>query len=351
MGQQGIQGDTMNPRLPAEWEAQDGILMAWPHDGTDWAYMLDDVRPVFIEIIRQVTRFERVLLTAPNAANAIDILAVAGIDLSKVMVCELPNNDTWARDFGPITVSYNNQPVLLDFGFNGWGLKFPANHDNLLTARLKGLGAFVPNLKAIGLIMEGGSIESDGLGTILTTSECLLSPNRNPQLDKSEIEQAMASLLGARRVLWLNHGWLAGDDTDSHIDTLARICPDNTIVYQACDNSLDEHFQGLKQMEEELKSFKSPDGSPYRLIALPWPKARFDDQAHRLPATYANFLVINGAVLMPTYGDRENDDKALACIGLAFPGREIIAIDCLPLIEQHGSLHCVTMQLPAGVLP
>lgn len=341
----------MNPRLPAEWEAQDGILMAWPHDGTDWAYMLDDVRPVFIEIIRQVTRFERVLLTAPNAANAIDILAVAGIDLSKVMVCELPNNDTWARDFGPITVSYNNQPVLLDFGFNGWGLKFPANHDNLLTARLKGLGAFVPNLKAIGLIMEGGSIESDGLGTILTTSECLLSPNRNPQLDKSEIEQAMASLLGARRVLWLNHGWLAGDDTDSHIDTLARICPDNTIVYQACDNSLDEHFQGLKQMEEELKSFKSPDGSPYRLIALPWPKARFDDQAHRLPATYANFLVINGAVLMPTYGDRENDDKALACIGLAFPGREIIAIDCLPLIEQHGSLHCVTMQLPAGVLP
>jgi agmatine deiminase len=341
----------VNPRLPAEWEAQDGVLLAWPHEGTDWAYMMDDVRPVFVEIIRYITRFERVLLTAPDAADAAGFLSAGGVDLSKVTICEMPNNDTWARDFGPVTVSYNNQPVLLDFGFNGWGLKFPANHDNLISKRLKEQGALVPNLKTIGLIFEGGSVESDGLGTILTTSECLLSPNRNPQLDKSEVEQAMASMLGARRVLWLNHGRLAGDDTDSHIDTLARICPDNTIVYQACDNPLDEHCQELKLMEEELKAFRAPDGAPYRLKALPWPKACFDDQAHRLPATYANFLVINGAVLAPTYGDRENDEQALACIGLAFPGREIIGINCLPLIEQHGSLHCVTMQLPTGVLP
>ena len=341
----------MNPRLPAEWEAQDGVLLAWPHEGTDWAYMLDDVRPVFVEIIRYIARFERVLLAAPCSADAAAILAAGGVELSRVTICELPNNDTWARDFGPITVIYNNQPVLLDFGFNGWGLKFPANHDNLISIRLKELGAFVPGLKTIGLIFEGGGIESDGLGTILTTSQCLLSPNRNPQLDKSEIEQAMASMLGAKRVLWLNHGWLAGDDTDSHIDTLARICPDNTIVYQACDNPLDEHYPDLKLMEEELKSFRAPDGSPYRLIALPWPKARFDDEARRLPASYANFLVINGAVLVPTYGDRENDEKSLACISLAFPGREIIGVNCLPLIEQHGSLHCVTMQFPAGVLP
>ncbi|MBL0225368.1 MAG: agmatine deiminase family protein [Geobacteraceae bacterium] len=341
----------MNPRLPAEWEMQDGVLMAWPHEGTDWAYMLDDVRPVFVEIIRQITRFERVLLTAPDAVNVSGFLADAGVDQAKVTICEMPNNDTWARDFGPITVIYNNQPVLLDFGFNGWGLKFPANHDNLVTRRLKEQGALAPNINTVGLIFEGGSIESDGLGTILTTAECLLSPNRNPQLDKSEIEQAMASMLGARRVLWLNHGWLAGDDTDSHIDTLARICPDNTIVYQACDIPLDEHYEGLKRMEEELKAFRAPDGSPYRLLPLPWPKARFDDQAHRLPATYANFLVINGAVLVPTYSDQENDGKALACLGTAFPGREIIGINCLPLIEQHGSLHCVTMQLPAGVLP
>jgi agmatine deiminase len=339
----------MNVRLPAEWETQDGVLMSWPHEGTDWAYMLDDVRPVFVDIIRHITRFERVLLVAPDAASATGFLQTAGIDMSRITVCEAANNDTWARDFGPVTVMYHNQPVLLDFGFNGWGLKFPANFDNLISKRLKEQGALKPALKTVGLILEGGSVESDGLGTILTTTECLLSPNRNPQLDKSEIEQAMASLLGARRVLWLEHGWLAGDDTDSHIDTLARICPDNTIVYQACDNSLDEHYQELKLMERELEFFRSPDGSPYRLIALPWPKARFDDDAHRLPATYANFLIINGAVLVPTYRD-ENDSLALECIGRAFPGREIIAIDCLPLIEQHGSLHCITMQLPAGVL-
>ncbi len=340
----------MNPRLPAEWEIQDGVLMAWPHEGTDWAYMLDDVRPVFSDIIRQIARFERVVLVAPNAASAADYLGEAGVELANVTICEIPSNDTWARDFGPVTVIFNNKPALMDFGFNGWGLKFPANFDNLISQRLKKQGVLLPNLNTIGLIMEGGSIESDGLGTILTTAECLLSPNRNPQLDMSEIEQALASLVGAKRVLWLNHGGLAGDDTDSHIDTLARICPDNTIVYQGCDNPLDEHFGPLKLMEDELKAFTAPDGSTYRLVTLPWPTARFDEQAHRLPATYANFLIINGAVLVPTYRDPENDRTALERIAGAFPGREIIGIDCLPLLDQHGSLHCVTMQLPQGVL-
>lgn len=340
----------MNPRLPAEWEIQDGVLLAWPHEASDWAEMLDEVQPVFVEIIRQITRFERVVLTAPQPASAIAVLTSAGVDLQNVTVCEIPSNDTWARDFGPITVIFNNKPVLLDFGFNGWGLKFPANHDNLISKRLKEQAILKPNLNTIGLVFEGGSIESDGLGTILTTAECLLSPNRNPQLSKSEVEQALASLIGARRILWLNHGWLAGDDTDSHIDTLARICPDNTIVYQACDKPLDEHYETLKLMEEELKSFRAPDGSPYKLTPLPWPTARFDQDAHRLPATYANFLVINGAVLVPTYRDPENDQRALELIGCAFPGRQAIGIDCLPLLEQHGSLHCVTMQLPQGVL-
>ena len=324
--------------------------MAWPHEGTDWAYMLDDIRPLFAAIIQQITRFERVLLTAPHAASAADYLKTSGVDLSSVTICEIPNNDTWARDFGPITVIVNEKPVLLDFGFNGWGLKFPANHDNLISRRLKQHGALKPNLNTIGLIMEGGSIESDGLGTIMTTAECLLSSNRNPQLKRSEIEQALASLIGAKRILWLNHGWLAGDDTDSHIDTLARICPDNTIVYQACDHPLDEHYEPLKLMENELKNFTAPDGSRYRTIPLPWPAARFDEQAHRLPATYANFLVINRAVLVPTYGDPENDRMALERIGQAFHGREIIGIDCIPLLEQRGSLHCITMQLPQGVL-
>jgi len=340
----------VKPRLPAEWEIQDGVLMSWPHEGTDWAYMLDDVRPVFVDIIRQITRFERVLLTAPDAGDAGRYLEAAGVDLARVTICEVPNNDTWARDFGPITVKFNGRPVLLDFGFNGWGLKFPANHDNLISGRLKELGVLAPNLNTIGLIMEGGALETDGLGTILTTSACLLSPNRNPQLNKNEIEQAMSALLGAQRVLWLNHGYLAGDDTDSHVDTLARICPDNVIVHVACDDPRDEHFHELALMAEELAAFRAPDGSPYKLIPLPWPAARFDDTAHRLPATYANFLVINGAVLVPTYREPGKDALALERIGQAFPGREIIGIDCLPLIEQHGSLHCVTMQLPEGVL-
>lgn len=340
----------MNPRLIAEWEMQDGVLLAWPHEGTDWAYMLDDVRPVFVDIIRQITRFERVVLTAPRRGEAEEFLRSAGIDMSRVTICEMPNNDTWARDFGPITVEYNGQPVMLDFGFNGWGLKFPANHDNLITKQLKEQGALVPNLKTIGLVMEGGSFETDGLGTILTTSACLLSPNRNPQLDQGEIEQALASLLGARRVLWLNHGFLVGDDTDSHVDTLARMCPNNVIVYVACEDERDEHYVELKLMEQELDAFRAPDGSPYRLIPLPWPKARFSEAAHRLPVTYANFLVINGAVLVPTYRDEEKDALALERIKQAFPGREIVGIDCLPLVEQHGSLHCVTMQLPQGVL-
>jgi len=340
----------VNLRLPAEWEIQDGVLMAWPHEGTDWAYMLDDVRPVFTDIIRNITRFERVLLTAPRAASAGEYLRTAGIEMTKVTICEIPNNDTWARDFGPLTVIFNNKPILMDFGFNGWGLKFPADLDNLISRRLKQSGAFLPNLNTIGLIMEGGSIETDGLGTILTTAACLLSPNRNPQLSRSEIEQALAGALGAKRILWLEHGFLAGDDTDSHVDTLARICPNNTIIYQGCDNPVDEHFEQLKLMERELQGFTAPDGSPYHLIPLPWPTARFDEQARRLPATYANFLIINGAVLVPTYSDPENDRTALERIAKAFPGRETVGIDCLPLLEQHGSLHCVTMQLPEGVM-
>ena len=340
----------MKPRLSAEWEAQDGVMLAWPHEGTDWSYMLDEVQPVFVEIIRQITRFERVLLTAPVLEAARKHLDSAGVDMSRVTIFEIPNNDTWARDFGPITVVFNNRHVLLDFGFNGWGLKYSADLDNRITRRLMEHGAFVSSVKTIGLVMEGGSLESDGIGTILTTSSCLLSPNRNPQLDKSEIEMALSSLLGAQRVLWLNHGYLSGDDTDSHVDTLARICPDNVIAYVSCDDVRDEHFQELKLMEEELRSFKAPDGSPYTLIPLPWPKACFDRMAHRLPATYANFLVINHAVLVPTYRDTEKDALAMVRIGQAFPGREIIGIDCLPLVQQHGSLHCVTMQLPEGVL-
>lgn len=340
---------SMAIRLPAEWEHQDGILLAWPHTATDWCDQLQAVRTVYGNLISAITRFETVVLATPQPDEARAWLQDAGIALDRVRFAAVETNDTWTRDCGPITVIVNQQPVLLDFGFNGWGLKFAADLDNQLTRSLKRQGLLSPRLNTIGLILEGGSIESDGNGTILTTSQCLLSPNRNPQLDRSELEGALQSLLGARQIHWLEHGHLAGDDTDAHIDTLARLCPDDTIIYVACDDPSDEHYQPLKLMETELQALRTTDGRPYRLLPLPWPAPCHDTDGQRLPATYANFLVINGAVLMPTYG-QPTDTGAMAMAGLAFPGREIIGIDCRPLIEQHGSLHCITMQLPGGVL-
>jgi len=337
-------------RFPAEWEEQDGVLLAWPHESTDWHPVLAMVEPVFVEIVRQISRFELVLVVAPDRQAVAAKLRQAGVAMERIRVHEIASNDTWARDFGPLTVLVDGRPLLLDFGFNGWGLKFASNLDNQISRNLHAAGAFSDLLlKTPGLILEGGSIESDGAGTILTTAECLENPNRNPHLSRQGIEAALTVLLGSDRILWLEHGYLAGDDTDSHVDTLARLCPDDTIAYVACDDTADEHYQVLKAMEEELKSFRTREGRPYRLVPLPWPKPCFDEGGERLPATYANFLVINGAVLVPTYRDA-NDAAALTAIGEAFPGRQIIGIDCLPLIQQHGSLHCVTMQLPKGVL-
>ncbi len=338
-------------RLPAEWEPQDGVLVAWPHERSDWHPWLSQVEPVFTEIVRQVSRFETALVVAPKKESdrIAGLLQRAGAVMERVRLAGIDTNDTWTRDFGPITVEADGAPLLLDFGFNGWGLKFAADRDNLVTGRLHGMGTFgaVPR-RVCGLILEGGSIESDGAGTILTTAECLLNPNRNPHLTKKGIETALSAELGADRFLWLTHGWLAGDDTDSHVDTLARLCPDGTIAYVRCDDPDDEHFRELALMEEELQRLATRDGRPYRLIPLPWPNAKYDD-GERLPATYANFLIVNGAVLVPTYRD-PRDGAALDAIAAAFPDREVVGVDCLPLILQHGSLHCVTMHLPKGTL-
>ncbi len=340
----------MNRRLPAEWEAQDGVLLAWPHPETDWHPYLDRVEPVFIEIIRQISRFERVLIAAPDSCELAAKLREADINTTKVRIYELPTNDTWTRDFGPITVIEDGKPRLLDCGFNGWGLKFPSHFDNQATCALHKAGAFGATPKeVVGLILEGGSIESDGAGTILTTAECLLNVNRNPHMERDQIEEQLKNLLGAKHILWLENGYLAGDDTDSHIDTLARLCPNDTIAYVVCDDLYDEHHAALKRMEAELKKLRTQDGRPYRLIPLPWPSPSFDEEGDRMPATYANFLIINGAVLVPTYND-PNDQNALEAIGQAFPEHAIIGIDCSPLILQHGSLHCVTLQIPEGVL-
>ncbi|HTG80749.1 MAG TPA: agmatine deiminase family protein [Geobacteraceae bacterium] len=340
----------MKRRLPAEWEEQDGVLIAWPHESTDWHPHLDLVEPVFAEIVARISRFETAVVVAPDPERVRRQVVQASAVPENVRIYRVDTNDTWARDFGPITIKSKGNTVLLDFGFNGWGLKFAANLDNQATQLLHEGGAFGPvSRRTVGLILEGGSIESDGRGTILTTAACLLERNRNPHLSRGEIQARLKELLGAERFLWLEHGYLAGDDTDSHVDTLARFCPDDTIAYVRCDDPNDEHHEALAAMERELREFRTDCGAPYRLIPLPWPSPSFDDEGARLPATYANFLVINGAVLVPTYRDR-NDAAALKAVGEAFPGRQIIGIDCLPLILQHGSLHCVTMQLPRGAL-
>ncbi|MHC9539276.1 MAG: agmatine deiminase family protein [Vulcanimicrobiota bacterium] len=340
----------MERRLPAEWEAQDGVLLTWPHQKSDWASLLERVEPVFLEIATCISRSEKVIITVPERDSLEEKLSNAGAQLDNIYIFYMESNDTWARDFGPITVYEVTKPILLDFGFNGWGLKYPAFHDNQITRRLHRAGAFGGTvIEMPGLILEGGSIDSDGEGTVLTTAECLLHVNRNPHLTKDEIEQRLFRLLGTQRVLWLNHGYLAGDDTDSHIDTLARFCPGDAIAYVCCEEKGDEHYEALKAMEEELRGFRTAEGKPFRLIPLPMPSPVFDENGDRLPATYANFLIINNAVLVPVYNNK-NDDRALEIISKEFIGRETIGIYCSPLILQHGSLHCITMQLPQGVL-
>jgi agmatine deiminase len=340
----------MNRRLPAEWEEQDGILLAWPHENSDWSYCLSLVEPVFTEIAVQASKLERVVVVASDPDRVKLGLERSGADMARVSLFLLETNDTWSRDFGPVTVLEDGNPLILDFAFNGWGLKFPADKDNQVTKRLHQAGVFgATPFRTVGLVLEGGSIESDGAGTIMTTTECLLSPNRNPQLSKEDIEFFLAGQFGADRFLWVNHGFLAGDDTDSHIDTLARLCPGETILYMKCDRQSDEHYKPLLDMEEDLRSFRTRGGSPYRLVPLPWPAPKYDGEGIRLPATYANYLVTNNAVLVPTYRDKA-DETALGAIRGVFPEREVIGIDCLPLLLQHGSLHCVTMQIPKGVL-
>lgn len=333
--------------LPAEWEPQSAVQLTFPHENTDWADVLDEVLPCFIKIAETISRFERVLIVCRNEASVKKQLKKAVQE--NLLFVECDSNDTWARDHGGITVFENGNPLVLDFVFNGWGLKFPADKDNLITRCIYDKGVFNAAIQHGGIVLEGGGIESDGQGTLLTTAECLLSPNRNPHLGKIEIEAYLKTIFGLDRVLWLHHGFLAGDDTDSHIDTLARFCDPDTIAYIACSDPADEHFDALQRMEAELRTFRKKDGSPYRLVPLPWPEACYDSTGHRLPATYANFLIINGAVLVPTYRVPQ-DAAALEIFKTIFPGREIIGIDCRPLILQHGSLHCVTMQYPAAII-
>jgi agmatine deiminase len=339
--------NTLQRRLPAEWEPQSAVQLTFPHKDTDWVSVLDEVMPCFVQIAKNISRFQPVLIVCNGIKETRTWFG--DTDLQNFLWVEAPSNDTWARDHGAITLEENGNPVLLDFVFNGWGLKFPADKDNRITQHLDNKGVFNAEIRPGGIVLEGGALESDGLGTLLTTAECMLSPNRNPHLSKAQLETYLKDCFGLERILWLNHGYLAGDDTDSHIDTLARFCSADTIAYVKCNDASDEHFDALQQMEAELLQFKTFDGAPYKLVPLPWPDACFDTDGNRLPATYANFLIINGAVLVPTYRVPQ-DEEALRIFNTIFPDREVIGIDCSALILQHGSLHCVTMQYPLNVV-
>ena len=341
---------TRNSSFAAEWDCQDGVLIAWPHAGTDWAYMLDEVTACYVEICKAILQDdERLLIVAPDAMEVRDALG-PDVDWQRIDIAELPTNDIWVRDYGPITVWHDGTMKLTDFTFNAWGMKFAADCDNLVTSRLNAAGYFsLPVVNCRDLVLEGGSIEIDGRGTVLTTTCCLTAPNRNDALSREKLEQILLDRLGCTKMLWLEHGGLEGDDTDGHIDTLARFAPGGIILYNGCDDPEDEHFEPLMKMEQELKDMTDANGDHYHLVKLPLPDAMYDEIS-RLPATYANFLVMNHQVLVPVYGQPDNDIKACQLIGEAFPGRKVVAIDCRPLICQHGSLHCATMQLPKGSL-
>ncbi len=337
-------------RLPAEWEPQAGILVAWPHADTDWGPRLAQVERTYVALVSAIARFEPVVVCVAGAdleQHAREALEAAGADIARVRFVQADYDDTWLRDSGPITLRDGTDFTLLDFRFTGWGGKFEASRDDALVGSLRNAGLFVrATHRRIDWALEGGAIESDGAGTLLTTWRCL--HQRHPEASREQIEDTLRESLSARRVLWLDHGYLQGDDTDAHIDTLARFAPGNAIVHQHCDDPSDPHHAELQAMQRELAALRTADGKPYRLHALPW-AAPIMDQGRRLAASYANYLIVNGAVLIPAYDD-PSDDVAAAIIRAAHPGREVVPIPCRALIWQNGSLHCVTMQLPDGLL-
>lgn len=342
----------MTQRMLPEWAPQSGVMIAWPAAHTDWVDLLDEAEASYVEIASAIALRQTCLIVCSDDRHRDHILGrlrPRSVNENNLRFVHADYNDTWIRDYGPIAIDNAGKPALRDFGFNGWGKKFEASRDNAVTRHLAAGGLFRAPIESVPIILEGGALETDGHGTLLTTSACLLSPMRNPQLDRAGTEEALRRALGIDRVLWLEHGHLAGDDTDSHIDTLARFCDERTICYVACDDREDEHFDELAAMAEELAGLRDRSGKPYRLVPLPWPSGKYAPDGHRLPASYANFLVINRAVLVPTYRDNA-DPEVLAVLARCFPDRDVIGIDCLPLIRQHGSLHCVTMQLPVGAL-
>ncbi len=336
-------------RLPAEWESTGAILLSWPHEDTDWNYMLNEVSMCFQKIAEAIIEEEYLIIVAPDIE--IPRKYLKHLPQEKIIYISIPTDDTWARDFGVITTINDNNWILNDFKFNGWGLKFRSCNDNMITRNIIKSGILNGEYNnELGFVLEGGSVESDGQGLLLTTSECLLSPNRNGNLSKTQIEDYLNKVFGTKKILWVDYGALEGDDTDSHIDTLVRIAPNNTILYVGCNDSNDSHYEPLQKMKKQLQGFTNINNKSFNLVELPHPSPIYDEDGFRLPATYANFLILKNTILMPSYNQPQNDTLASQILKIAFPEYNIKSIDCNALIKQHGSLHCVTMQLPKEIL-
>jgi agmatine/peptidylarginine deiminase len=341
------------PRLVAEWEPQAGVLLVWPHTETDWRPFLDQVEPVYVNLAAAITRYETVMVCCRDLAHRDHIESLIGDRVAAhdhIVFVTAAFNDTWIRDYGPLNIARNGSCELLKFVFNGWGKRFDAALDNQVATHLKDQNVFgdAPMTVIDDWVLEGGSIDTDGEGTVLTTASCLTASNRNVNGDRHNVERRLRHTIGAQRILWLEHGYLAGDDTDGHIDNLARFCDASTVCHVICRDEHDEHYAPLQAMAKQLHGFRRPDDGCYRLIPLPLPPPIHDADGRRLPASYANFLIINGAVVVPVFDDPA-DEVALEGLRPCFPGRDLIPVHAVPLLQQAGGIHCAALQVSAGI--
>jgi agmatine deiminase len=336
--------------MPAEWELHEATWLSWPHKEASWPGAFEPVPGIFVELTRHLSESELVRINVADqdfAERVRGLLSRGGVDLGAVRFHFNPTDDSWCRDHGPIyvvrDVGGKRERAINDWGYNAWGNKYPPyDNDDVVPTRIAeemGEVLFTP-----GIVMEGGSLDVNGRGTLITTEACLLNPNRNPQSNQAQIEQYLKDYLGVTNILWLGEG-IVGDDTDGHIDDLTRFVSAETVVTVIEDDPQDENFQLLLENYERLLKMKDQDGRPLQVVKLPMPGAIYFD-GQRLPASYANFYLANKSVLVPTYR-HANDEKACAILQELFPDRRVIGIDCTQLIWGLGSIHCVTQQQPA----
>lgn len=319
----------MLKRAFGEWEEQELIMLSLPHENSDWNEYLDDILFSYENFIKAMIPYEKVLLIGPN----LDIFKQRFSKFQNVDFIQISTNDTWIRDYGAIDVINGRKTISYDFKFNAWGDKFKSNFDNKVN-KILFKNYFKTELKEIDLILEGGSIDFNGDGVMLTTKNCLLNKNRNSSLNKNKLDEILKNLFGLRQIIWLENGFIDGDDTDSHIDTLARFIDKNTIAYSISENPNDKEYNALLRMQEELRN------TQFTLIELPLPKSKFYN-GRKLGATYANFVFINNALIVPIYGDK-NDEIVINRLQKALPNRDILGVDASVFIRQNGSLHCST---------